>query len=126
MSPDAAAILTLTLYASVAAGLVWWQFRKSKMTPQAWILWVGERVYVGILYQWRANRRCPFPDRDPAIIIANHRGPVAPLLIWMINHLGAHKRPARIIGFMTASEYCTTPGIAWICTAMHSIPVERQ
>ncbi len=126
MSSDTAAIVTLVCYALAAAGLIYRAFRRSGMVRNAWLLWVTERLYIGLMCQWRSNRRCPFPARGPAIIIANHRSPMDPLLIWMNNHLGPMRRPARIIGFMMAREYYELPALRWICVAMQSIPVDRD
>jgi 1-acyl-sn-glycerol-3-phosphate acyltransferase len=126
MSSDTAAILILALYAAAALGLIVLSFRRSGLSLSAWFLWGLERLYVALFFHWRANRRCPFPDRGPALIVANHRSPVDPLLIWMNHHLGPRKRPARIIGFLTAKEYYDIPGLKWVCRSMQSIPVSRQ
>ena len=92
MTSDSAAILTLVLYAGIAVCVVVWQFRRSGLEWGAWLLYNAERLYVPLMFHWRSNGRCPFPEHGPAIIIANHRSPVDPLLIWMNNHLGRRIR----------------------------------
>jgi 1-acyl-sn-glycerol-3-phosphate acyltransferase len=126
MSPDAFAILVLAAYAVIAAALVTWQVRRGKEGWQAWMLYCVERVYIGMMYHWRSNRRCPFAECEGALIIANHRGPLDPLLIWMNHHLGRRDGRLRMIGFLMAREYSEMPVLHWIAKVTRSIPVDRQ
>jgi 1-acyl-sn-glycerol-3-phosphate acyltransferase len=126
MSPDASAILALLVYAVVAVGVLAVQFRRSRMRFPTWFLYGVERLYMPFGYHWRANRRCPFPESGPAIIVANHRCGVDPLFIWMNNHLGWRKRRPRVIAFMTAREFSEIRGLKWVCRAAECIPVERH
>jgi 1-acyl-sn-glycerol-3-phosphate acyltransferase len=126
MSQQISAILILAFYAAIAGFLVLRSFRRSRLSGGAWFLFIVDRLYCGLLYHWRANRRCPFPETGPAIIIANHRSPVDPILIWMNNHLGPRRHSVRVIGFMMAREYYEIPGLRWVCRHMQSIPVDRH
>lgn len=126
MTSNSIAIVTLLLYAAVIAAVVVWQYRKSGFDRRAWFLYIVERLHVGLMYHWRANQRCPFPESGPAIVIGNHRSPVDPMLIWMNNHLGSRNRRPRIINFVMAREYYEISGLRWLCQTMQSIPVDRQ
>ncbi len=128
MTPDSSAKLVLLIYLALGVGIVVWRFRRSKLGPSTWFLWCVERLYVPFMFHWRANRRCPFPAKGGGLVLANHRSPVDPLLIWMNNHLGA--RPGagacRVIGFLMAREYYEIPGLTWIGRAMQCIAVNRE
>ena len=122
---EASAIVTFVLYAIAAVAIIVWQVRRSRLPGDVWLFYSIERLYVGLMFHWRANRRCPFPDRGPAIILANHRSPVDPMLIWMNHHLGSRQRRVRVIRFMMAREYYEVPVVRWICRSMQAIPVDR-
>ena len=128
MAADFWAKLSLLLYGLVAVVTVWWQIHRCQESWGAWVLYVVERLYVPNVFHWRANGRCPFPSHSAAIIIANHRSPVDPLMVWMNHHLGHEgQRPMRVIGFLMAREYYEQPGlIGWISRQMQSIPVDRD
>ncbi len=126
MTPDSFAILILLFYLATGAAVVFWQFRRSGLGLSTWFLWGVERLYVPLLFHWRANRRCPFPAVGGGLILANHRSPVDPLLIWMNNHLGERNHPCRVIGFLMAREYYEIPGLTWIGRATQCIAVERE
>src|SRR5580700_9340724 len=126
MTPDSYAILLLLSYLAIGVGIVVWQFRCSGLELSTWFLWGVERLYVPFMFHWRANRRCPFPDEGGGLIIANHRSPVDPLLIWMNNHLGPHNRRCRVPSFLMAREYYEIPGLKWVGERMQCIPVDRQ
>lgn len=96
---------------------------------QVWLLYVIERLHVGLVFRLRTNRRCPFPSEGPAIVIANHRSPVDPMLLWMNTHLTADSpgEKLRVINFLMAREYYEQAGVVgWISRSLLSIPVERD
>ena len=129
MTPDQLAQLTLLAYAATAVGLVLTSKRRCRDGWRVWLLFLIERVHIAFLCHWRANGRCPFPDSGGALILANHRSPIDPNLVWMNSHLRheERRRSIRVIGFLMAREYYTQPGlIGWISRAMQSIPVERD
>src|SRR6185295_17634787 len=78
------------------------------------------RLYCRLGYHWRANRACPFLNEHSAIIIANHRSPLDPLLIWV----GMTNR--RPLECLAAREYFGIPGLRFIFDTMRAIPVARQ
>jgi 1-acyl-sn-glycerol-3-phosphate acyltransferase len=126
MSSESWAIAVLCLYAAVAVGLVLRDKRRSRAAWPLWALYVTERVYVPLMFRWRANRRSPLPEEGPALILANHRSPVDPLMIWMNHHLDYRTGLVRPISFLMAREYYHVRGIQWICEANQSIPVDRD
>lgn len=125
-SADMIAGLVLAAYAAVGLAVVWWQSGRRGVGRQAWLLYVIERIYVGLWFHWRANRRCLFPAAEGGLVIANHRSPVDPLLIWMNHHLGQPDQRIRLIHFLMAREYFSIPGLSWICRTMEAIPVARN
>lgn len=126
MAPDDIAQLTLAAYLVLALCGVWFVARRQPEGVLEWLLFVTARLYCGLAFQWRSNRRCTYPATGPALIIANHRSPVDPILLWMNNHLRGERTPFRVIGFLMAQEYYSRPGISWICRTMRSIPVARD
>lgn len=127
MAPDGWAQLTLALYALAAAAIIIAQAARSPSGWVVWTLYAVERLYLGLFFRWRANRRCPFPAEGPALIVANHRSPVDPLFLWMNIHLGPEgERPVRPIGFLMAREYYEIKALGWLFRAVQSIPVERS
>lgn len=126
MDSDTIAILTLAFYALLAFVGIAWHCRSSGLTWQAWFLTLIERTYVPLMFGVRSDRKCPFPD-GAAIIIANHRGPVDPLVLWHhVQHTPHGQRPVRLIHFMMASEYLDVPVIGWMTRHYGVIPVERS
>ncbi|MDA0835993.1 MAG: lysophospholipid acyltransferase family protein [Planctomycetota bacterium] len=124
---DFGAISILVIFFVVAVVVVLFQACRCPSGWNVWWIYALERVYVPFMFRWRSNRRCPFPDEGPAIILANHRSPVDPLLIWMQHHLSGPTGRIRRLSFLTAREYCELPGlIGWMCRNLHSIPVDRN
>jgi len=127
MNPEVAAILTLAGYALIAAGLIVRSIRRCEDGPLVWFLYATQRLYSGLWFHWRAtNHPCPFPSTGGALIIANHRSPVDPMMIWSNHHWRRDRRNVRVIGFLTAAEYCRVRGLVWLVNAMQSIPVQRN
>lgn len=127
MHPDAAALLTLAIYAAAAIVIVAVQVVRSGIGFPAWFLYVVNQAYVGLFLHWRANRRCPFPQHGPALILANHTCPVDPLILWMNLRFGPNGAgPIRVISFLMAREYYEMRGLSWVCRAMRSIPASRN
>ncbi len=127
MNPEFIGILTLIFYTLVALSVIVYQAVKLPDGWQAWILFAIARVYAPGLWGIKTNRRCPFPGDSAAIIIANHRSPADPLILWYNSHLGNSQKQLRCISFLMAREYYELPGlVGWIAKAMHSIPVDRN
>jgi 1-acyl-sn-glycerol-3-phosphate acyltransferase len=123
---EIAAIATLAVYAVIAFVSIAWQVKHKAGRLGLWFIYTVEKVYAPLFFHWRANRRCPFPDDGPAIILANHRSPVDPVFVWAQHHLSGPSGRMRPISFMTAKEYFDVPGVGWICRTLNSIPVNRD
>ena len=127
MTAETITRLALFFYAAIAVGVVFLQMRRSGYRWQVWLLYVVERIYVPWMFGWHAKGRCPFPADGAALIIANHRSPVDPLMIWMNHHLADERRRRfRLIHFLMAKEYLDVKGVGWIGRNMQIIPVERS
>lgn len=129
MTADQIAQLVLLAYVVAATVLIAVSVRRCQDGWKVWLLFAVQRIYIAFLCRWRANGRCPFPEQGGAIILANHRGPIDPMLAWMNHHLrhDEQSRRVRVIGYLMAREYYEMPGIVgWISRAMQSIPVDRD
>lgn len=131
MNPETAAVLTLTMYLTITAGLIARSIFQCRDGWGVWLLYIIQRLYSGLLFRWRSdNRPCPLPAEGGGLIVANHRSPVDPMMVWTNHHLRGYPdggaRNIRVAGFLTASEYCDVPGLRWLVRTMRSIPVDRN
>jgi len=126
MNTESWAQLMLATYAAIAVAVVWWQSGRCEHGRQVWFLYVANRLLCGLLYRERSNRRCPFPNDGPALIVANHRSPVDPMLLWMNHHLAGSERRIRAVNFLMAREFYEIPALHWMFRALRSIPVNRK
>lgn len=127
MNPEIAGILTLVVYAVLVLSVIVYQAVHLPDGWRAWVLFAIARVYAPGLWGIKTNRRCPFPGDSAGIVIANHRSPADPLILWYNSHLGNPEKTMRCISFLMAREYYEMPGlVGWIARAMHSIPVDRD
>lgn len=126
MNPEFAAQLVLAGYALVALAAIVIQAARCQDGWVVWLLSVVGRLICSNLLHVRANRRCPFPQHGPALIIANHRSPTDPLVLWINHRLSGSEWNIRPIGFLMAREYYEARSIHWLSRAMQSIPVDRQ
>ncbi|MGE5195276.1 MAG: lysophospholipid acyltransferase family protein [Deltaproteobacteria bacterium] len=120
MSVDDIACATLAGYCLIFAGIALWRALHCPQGWRLWLLYVIDSLYCRLAFHWRANRRCPFLDERSAIIIANHRSPLDPLLIWVGM---TNRRPPECL---TAKEYFGIRGLQFIFEATRAIPVARQ
>lgn len=109
-----------------AFAVIWRQAARCEHGYQVWLLYVVNRLYCILRCHWRANRRCPFPDDGPALIVANHRSPVDPMLLWMNHHLAGSRYRIRAINFLMAREFYEVPSLRWMFRALRSISVDRE
>ncbi len=120
MSVDDFARATLAGYFLIFAGIALWRALRCPQGWRLWLLYVIDSLYCRLCFHWRANRPCPFLGERSAIIIANHRSPLDPLLIWV----GMNNR--RPLECLTAKEYFGIPVLQFIFEATHAIAVERK
>src|SRR5262249_52256746 len=120
MSADDYGHLTLACYALFIAAFVLSRALRSPTGWRLWLLFVVDSLYCRLCFHWRSNGPCPFLHEHSAIIIANHRSPLDPLLIWV----GMTNR--RPLECLTAREYFGIPGLQFIFEATRALPVARQ
>jgi 1-acyl-sn-glycerol-3-phosphate acyltransferase len=120
MTAETIARATLVGYCLIIFGAVLWRALSWPHGWRLWLLWVIGNLYMRLGFHWRANRRCPFLDENTAIVIANHRSPPDPLIVWVGITNG------RPIECMAAQEYFGIPGIRFIMQNMRAIPVARN
>ncbi len=126
MTPELVAILTLTSYLLIALIVITVQSLRCEHGVVLWWIFVLERILCPFLWGVKTNRRCPFPDDGAAIIIANHRGPADPALVWSNLHLKSNKRRIRAINFLMAKEIYEVKAMNWMYRALQSVPVDRN
>jgi 1-acyl-sn-glycerol-3-phosphate acyltransferase len=120
MSGDAFARATLAAFALILCAVVLCRAWRCPQGWRLWLLYVINSLYCRLAFHWRANRRCPWLEERSAIIVANHRSPLDPLLIWV----GMTNR--RALECLTAREYFDIAGLRFIFQSTHAIPVERK
>lgn len=120
MSVDDIARATLAGYVLALVSLVFWRAVFCPQGWRRWLLYVIDSLYCRLCFHWRSDRRCPFLNERSAIVLANHRSPLDPILIWV----GMTNR--RPLECLTAQEYFGIPGLQFIFDAMRAIPVARQ
>ncbi len=131
MTPEHTAIAALCLYAGVGCAAVLWQTLRCPVGPMIWWLYAGERLAAGLLWRVRGvtpdgrPARCPFPQDSAALIVANHRSPADPVLLWQNHHLAGPTRRVRPISFLMAREFYEDRRLTWFYKAMREIPVNR-
>ena len=128
MNPEVAAALTLCVYATLVVVFVVLSVRFYGDGFGASLLYLIERIYGGMIFRIRSNKPCPLPSESGALVVANHRSPVDPIMVWMNNHIRPRRddRRPRTISFLTASEYFKIPLLGWLMHTMHSIAVDRN
>lgn len=131
MDSEVAAMLTLAAYSAFAVGLVVRSIRRCRNGWGVWLLYVIQRLYGGMIFRWRCtNGPSTLPAEGSGLIVANHRSPIDPMMVWTNHHLRGDptgkSREVRVAGFLTASEFCDVPGLRWLVRTMRSIPVDRN
>lgn len=127
MDAEATALLTLGMYGGIAIAVVLRKIRASAGSWQVYILHVISRFFTPFVFRQRIQADCPLPAEGGALILANHRSPVDPMLIYsssQLKHEGLRIRP---VEFLTAVEYCDLGGpLGFITRHMDVIPVQRS
>jgi 1-acyl-sn-glycerol-3-phosphate acyltransferase len=128
LNPEVAATLTLFIYAALVVVFVVRSVRFYGDGFGASLLYMIERIYGGMIFRIRSNGPCPLPSDSGALVVANHRSPVDPIMVWMNNHIRPRRndRRPRTISFLTASEYFKIPLLGWLIRTMQSISVDRN
>ena len=126
MNPESAAVAVLVLYAVSAAGLVWHDARCCPDGVRVWFLHMVTRLFTPLVFRQRLSH-CRLPVEGGGIVIANHRSPVDPMVIFSATSQKEDGYCIRRVEFLTAREYCEIGGVmGFITRNMGVIPVERN
>lgn len=127
MTPEFWAWLTLAAYLLVGVGIVVRPLIQCEEGWRFWSLYLLSRLWTNLVFGQRIRQRCPLPVEGGALLVANHRSPVDPMLILSPSAFKREGFKLRVLEFLTAREYCEQPGtIGWLCGVMQCIPVERD
>lgn len=126
VSPALLAQLTIALFAMIAAALIFRDVSRWGIGWRIWFLYFLNRTYGAFFFHPRFNRRCPLPEEAGGLIIANHRSPVDPLVIWMNHHLAGRSGRIRNFRFMMAKEYLDVRGVGWVTRSVSVIATARD
>lgn len=126
MTRDAFALTTLALYLAAGGLCLWRSRRRCAHDWRVWFLHFVARFYTPLIFRQHIQAECPLPAEGPALLIANHRSPLDPVLIFSASQLKRTGQRIRRAEFLTAAEYCNTGGpLDFITDAMGVIPVSR-
>lgn len=127
MSADAWGLVILTLYLACGTAAVVHSLRECRSGWQLWLLNVISRYYTPFFFRQRITADCPLPADGGALVLANHRSPVDPMLIFSSSPMKRTGYEIRRVEFLTAVEYCDLGGpLGFITKHMHVIPVARS
>lgn len=126
MSPDDCGAIALLLYLAAAVGIVVRQSQQAGGMSN-WLLSRLMRLHSVLMLSQRVHGICPLPGDSGALVIANHRSPVDPVIIYSASLQKRHGFQIKVIGFLTAEEYCSDTGLlGWIIRTARCIPVDRE
>jgi len=114
-------LLAVGLLAAVPVGLAigfYCSWRRTTLTLPLFMLLSINYLLLRFLWRVKINRPLPVPDGCGAVIVANHRSSVDPLLIQM--------GTTRLVHWMVAREYVYHPALAGVFRVLRSIPVGRR
>jgi 1-acyl-sn-glycerol-3-phosphate acyltransferase len=127
MTPNQSAALILILLSLVWLAVIVRDIRRFDGGWFVYFLYMAVRLYSGICFRVRTNRRCPFPLEGPAIVVANHRSPLDPMFLSYNIHVNEHPRGLfRVIHYLMVDTYYDIhPFVSKVCRSMDVIPVSR-
>jgi 1-acyl-sn-glycerol-3-phosphate acyltransferase len=125
MTADAWGLLTIGLYVALATWLLVRSLRDCGW--QMWVLNVIARFFTPFFFRQHITGDCPLPSEGGGLVLANHRSPVDPMLIFSSSSVKRSGYCIRRVEFLTAVEYCNLGGpLGFITKHMHVIPVARS
>jgi 1-acyl-sn-glycerol-3-phosphate acyltransferase len=127
MLAEATGLLTLAVYAVIALA---WIASLIRACPGGWQLWLLNgiaRFHTPFFCHQRSAAGCPLPAEGGALVLANHRSPIDPMLIFSSSPVKRSGYCIRRVEFLTAAEYCDLGGpLGFITRHMDVIPVARS
>jgi 1-acyl-sn-glycerol-3-phosphate acyltransferase len=119
-------MLVLGTYAALGVICLWRSRRRCPHDWRVWFLHIVARFYTPLIFRQHIQPECPLPAEGPGLLIANHRSPIDPVLIFSASPLKRSGHWVRRPEFLTAAEYCNTGGpLDFITNSMGVIPVSR-
>lgn len=126
MSRETIALLVLAGYALLGLIPLWRSRRRCHDDWRVWFLHIVARFYTPLIFRQHIQADCPLPAAGPGLLVANHRSPLDPVLIFSASPLKRSGYRVRRPEFLTAAEYCNTGGpLDFITDSMGVIPVTR-
>ena len=126
MDSETSAIVALSLFAAGAALLIWFDMRRSPHGLKVWFLHKVTRFFTPFVFRQRIVPSY-FPSEGGGLVIANHRSPIDPMVIFSLVSLQEGRCRIRRVEFLTAREYCEIGGVlGFITHNMGVIPVDRN
>ena len=126
LSAELLAVAVLAAVAAAVAGVVAYRIVSH---PDGWrpgLLTFGLRGYTATMFGQQVAHQSTVPAEGAALVVANHRSPVDPLVMHAAASFQHEGRGERIIEWITAREYAEVGGpVGWICRVARSIPVDR-
>ncbi|HVR74012.1 MAG TPA: lysophospholipid acyltransferase family protein, partial [Planctomycetota bacterium] len=123
MKPEVATLVAIALAAAGACALfalIAFKMRGPEDTPFIAVLRVICVVYTKVVHGLRRVPRGvdPVPPTGPAILVANHRSGLDPVIMGIVTR--------RRVRFLMAREYYEAVGLRWMFRALGCIPVNRD
>lgn len=114
---DSISLAVLAAAVAAAAGMVWWDYRRSHYTLAQYPIFLFNRLMTRLL--WRAQISGPLPVKpgQGALIVCNHIGPIDPAFIALGTDRSVH--------WMVAREFCEMPLLKYFFRTVEAIPVGR-
>ena len=126
MSPETSALLTLGGLAAAAVAILAGQVVRCG-SVSIWLVSKATRAFTCWQFSLRVHGPCPLPVEGGALVVANHRSPVDPILLYSASLMKNDGYAMRPIEFLTAREYCRLGGpMGWVTRTARVIPVERD
>ena len=128
MTPNQTASLILAIFLLTWIAIMVRTIRRFEASGFVYFLYFCVRLYAGIGFRLRTNRRCPFPPTGPAIIVTNHRSPLDPMFLSQNMHVNEYPEGIfRVIRFLMVDTYYDIhPFVSKVCRSMDVIPVARS
>lgn len=120
LSPEVADLVGLGVLLGLVllpVGWVVWQLWRSPLSPVRTLLYALNYLVARLLWRLEIEGHFPIPPGQGAVIVSNHRCPLDPSFIAVLN--------LRVVYWMVAREYCEYPPFHKLLELCGAIPVNR-
>ena len=111
------ALFTLLLLLIAGGIFLIVDIRRSGFTTAQYFFYLYGRVMTRVLYRAKIIGEINLPEDQGAVIVCNHRSPFDPAFIQLATD--------RVVHWMVAREYCSSPLFSWFFKIPQAIPVGR-